>query len=101
MKFRTLTYAVIGTLLFFAFRPTAVDAVQTQTTTVPASRGKTEQTGTFQAGPGIAIATTESGKVQGYVQDGIYNYRDIPYAEATERFKPAKRYSPGKALKCP
>lgn len=40
MKFRTLTYAVIGTLLFFAFRPTAVDAVQTQTTTVPASRGK-------------------------------------------------------------
>lgn len=71
MKFRTLTYAVIGTLLFFAFRPTAVDAVQTQTTTVPASRGKTEQTGTFQAGPGIAIATTESGKVQGYVQDGF------------------------------
>ena len=57
MKFRTLTYAVIGTLLFFAFRPTAVDAVQTQTTTVPASRGKTEQTGTFQAGPGIAIST--------------------------------------------
>lgn len=99
MKFRTLTYAVIGTLLFFAFRPTAVDAVQTQTTTVPASRGKTEQTGTFQAGPGIAIATTESGKVQGYVQDGIYNYRDIPYAEATERFKPAKKVLPWEGIK--
>lgn len=33
------------------------------------------------------------------MQDGIYNYRDIPYAEATERFKPAKKVIPWEGIK--
>ena len=36
------------------------------------------------------IATTESGKIQGFVQDGIYTYLGVPYATA-ERFMPPKK----------
>lgn len=43
----------------------------------------------FLAGPGIAEAQTEAGRVQGYIRKGIYTYHGIPYAEAKERFVPA------------
>ena len=36
------------------------------------------------------IATTESGKIQGFVQDGIYTYLGVSYATA-ERFMPPKK----------
>lgn len=39
------------------------------------------------AGPGIAVADTESGKLQGYIHNGIYTYHGVPYAQ-TERFMP-------------
>lgn len=42
---------------------------------------------TITASDKIAIAETESGKVAGYIDDGIYIYKGIPYAEA-ERFMP-------------
>ena len=41
----------------------------------------------IQAGPDIAIATTPSGKIQGFVHNAILTYRGIPYATA-ERFMP-------------
>jgi len=41
----------------------------------------------IQAGPHIAIATTQSGAVQGFVHNAILTYRGIPYATA-ERFMP-------------
>lgn len=36
------------------------------------------------------IATTENGKIQGFIQDGIYTYLGVPYATA-ERFVPPKK----------
>ncbi|MBQ7498014.1 MAG: carboxylesterase family protein [Selenomonas sp.] len=45
------------------------------------------------SGPGIAVADTKEGKLQGYVHHGIYNYKGVPYAQA-ERFQPPKPVSP-------
>ena len=42
------------------------------------------------AGPGLAVAETESGKVQGYIHDGIFTYHGIPYAEAKPFMPPEK-----------
>jgi len=42
---------------------------------------------TVQAGPNIAVVTTQSGKVQGFIHNDILTYRGIPYAKA-ERFMP-------------
>ena len=39
------------------------------------------------AGPGIAVAETQAGKIQGYIRNGIYTYHGVPYAQ-TERFMP-------------
>ena len=44
-------------------------------------------------GEDVAIADTESGKVRGFIQNGIYTYKGIPYATA-ERFMPAKKVEP-------
>ncbi len=41
--------------------------------------------GTIIASNDIGIVETESGKVRGYIEDGIYTYKGIPYAYA-ERF---------------
>lgn len=41
----------------------------------------------LQAGAGIAVVQTQAGELQGYVQDGIYTYKGVPYARA-ERFMP-------------
>ncbi|WP_210204198.1 carboxylesterase/lipase family protein [Allosediminivita pacifica] len=43
---------------------------------------------TLLAGPGVAIAQTENGKVQGFVRDGIFTYRGIPYATAARFHDP-------------
>lgn len=40
----------------------------------------------IQAGAEIAVVQSTQGKIQGYIQDGIYTYKGIPYATA-ERFK--------------
>ena len=42
------------------------------------------------AGKDVAIVQTESGKVKGYIHDGIYTYKGIPYAKA-ERFMPPSK----------
>ncbi|MDO4644074.1 MAG: carboxylesterase family protein, partial [Cardiobacteriaceae bacterium] len=43
-----------------------------------------------QAGNNIAVVPTQSGKVQGYVQNGVVIYKGIPYATA-ERFMPPQK----------
>ncbi|HYQ59248.1 MAG TPA: carboxylesterase family protein [Draconibacterium sp.] len=45
------------------------------------------QPGPIQAGENIAVVPTEYGKVRGYIDDGIYAFKGIPYAKA-ERFMP-------------
>ena len=55
--------------------------------------------GDFLAGPGIAVASTESGLVQGYVRKGIYTYHGVPYAEAKERFVRAERVTPWQGVR--
>ena len=45
------------------------------------------QKGEITASSTVAVAETESGKVAGYVENGIYIYKGIPYAKA-ERFMP-------------
>src|SRR5688572_4091532 len=42
------------------------------------------------AGRDVAVVQTESGKVRGYIHNGIYTYKGIPYAEA-ERFMPPSK----------
>jgi len=41
----------------------------------------------IQAGANIAVVKTESGSVRGYIHQGIYTYKGIPYAVA-QRFMP-------------
>ncbi|MBR0152030.1 MAG: carboxylesterase/lipase family protein [Synergistaceae bacterium] len=43
------------------------------------------------AGPGIAIATTDSGQLQGFIRNGIYTYHGVQYATA-ERFMPPTKF---------
>ena len=45
------------------------------------------QPGPIEAGEGIAVVSTKYGKVRGYVDDGIFAFKGIPYAKA-ERFMP-------------
>jgi len=40
----------------------------------------------LETGKDIAVTNTESGKVRGFIQDGIYTWKGIPYARA-ERFE--------------
>lgn len=45
------------------------------------------------AGENIAIADTESGKVRGYIHNGIFIYKGIPYAQAA-RFEGPQKVKP-------
>lgn len=47
------------------------------------------QLGPIEAGENIAVANTVYGKVRGYVDDGIFAFKGIPYAKA-ERFMPPR-----------
>src|SRR5688500_15832388 len=49
--------------------------------------GHAQQKGPILAGNDIAVAATKYGKVRGYIDDGIYAFKGIPYAKA-ERFMP-------------
>lgn len=50
------------------------------------------------AGENIAIADTESGKVRGYIHNGIFIYKGIPYAQA-ERFMPPQKVKPWQGVR--
>jgi para-nitrobenzyl esterase len=47
----------------------------------------------IQTGENIGVTNTESGKVRGYVHNGIFTYKGIPYAEAA-RFMPPQKPKP-------
>lgn len=49
-------------------------------------------------GADVAVTDTESGKVRGFIQNGIYTYKGIPYATA-ERFMPAKKVEPWEGVR--
>ena len=54
---------------------------------------------TVEAGPDIAVTDTQSGKVQGYISNGIYTYHGIPYAQADERFTEAHEVDPWEGVR--
>lgn len=49
-------------------------------------------------GENVAVTNTESGKVRGYIHNGIFTYKGIPYATA-ERFKPATKVAPWEGVR--
>lgn len=44
----------------------------------------------IKTGQNVAVTNTESGKVRGYIHNGIYTYKGIPYAQAERFMPPAK-----------
>jgi len=44
----------------------------------------------IKAGEGIAVTSTDNGKVRGYVHNGIFTFKGIPYAEADRFTAPHK-----------
>jgi para-nitrobenzyl esterase len=55
-------------------------------------------TDTIKADSVTAIVQTESGKVAGYIDNSIYNFKGIPYAQA-ERFMPPEKITPWKGVR--
>ena len=52
----------------------------------------------IQSGEDIAVTNTEAGKVRGFIHNGIYTYKGIPYAEA-ERFMPPVKTKPWEGVR--
>ena len=44
-------------------------------------------------GENVAVANTDAGKVRGYINNGIFTYKGIPYAEA-KRFESPQKPKP-------
>lgn len=52
--------------------------------------GAADNTDPFVASTSVAVVSTDSGKLQGFVQNGIYTYRGVPYAKAERFMMPEK-----------
>lgn len=52
----------------------------------------------IKTGENIAVTDTESGKVRGYIEDGIHTYKGISYAQA-ERFMPPQKTEPWEGVR--
>lgn len=72
----TIMKPAIAAILLWATIPFVADA---QKTSLPLVNGET-----------TAVAQTNSGKVRGYVHNGIYTYKGIPYAQAKRFQAPEK-----------
>lgn len=58
-----------------------------------ASGQKSATTTPLKTGHDVAVVQTHSGKVRGYIHNGIYTYKGIPYAQA-KRFQAPQRPAP-------
>ncbi|MFH0841194.1 MAG: carboxylesterase family protein [Bacteroidota bacterium] len=58
----------------------------------------TRVTDTIKADSQTAIVQTESGTVAGYIDNGIFNFKGIPYAKA-ERFMPPQKPDPWEGVR--
>jgi para-nitrobenzyl esterase len=100
-----LTAAVLAGLTATTSLAVAAPAAAAGTAADPAAYAATVQQGlnqkeqTFLAGPGIAVVSTEAGRVQGFVRNGVYSYFGIPYAEAPRRFATAKPVTPWQGIR--
>jgi para-nitrobenzyl esterase len=54
--------------------------------------------GQLQTGKDLAVTQTASGKVRGYIHNGIFTYKGIPYAQA-ERFEAPQKPAPWKGVR--
>lgn len=52
----------------------------------------------LQTGKDVAVTSTESGKVRGFIHNGIFTYKGIPYATA-ERFIPPVKPEPWEGVR--
>src|SRR6516162_1668000 len=52
----------------------------------------------LQTGANVAIANTEYGQVRGYIHNGVYTYKGIPYAQA-KRFEAPQKPTPWKDIR--
>lgn len=52
----------------------------------------------LQTGKDVAVTSTESGKVRGFIHNGIFTYKGIPYATA-ERFMPPLKPEPWEGVR--
>lgn len=52
----------------------------------------------LQTGKDVAVTTTASGKVRGFIHNGIFTYKGIPYARA-ERFMPPVKPEPWEGVR--
>lgn len=60
------------------------------TALAPAFAQKSPSTTPIVSGTDVAVAQTEQGKVRGYIHNGTYTYKGIPYAQAKRFQAPAK-----------
>ncbi len=52
----------------------------------------------LQTGSDVAVTDTESGKVRGYIHNGIFTYKGIPYAQS-ERFEAPQKVTPWEGVR--
>ncbi len=89
------TAALLGTAAVSGPLVTAV--AQAAPSKEDVSRSKLAYKSAVIASDETAIAETATGKVRGYIREGIYIYKGIPYGETTEgcgRFQPPQKANP-------
>jgi para-nitrobenzyl esterase len=75
----------------------ASTACSTPDTTTPAPQAATPAPAASCGTPSTAVATIQSGKVRGYVEDGVMTFKGVPYGASTageNRWLPAKPPTP-------
>jgi para-nitrobenzyl esterase len=85
--------AVLGTTAASGLVTAVAQTVPKSDAAQPTPAGKF----TIVASDEAAIAETATGKVRGYIRDGIYTYKGIPYGDTTAgsgRFQPARKAKP-------
>ena len=60
--------------------------------------GQSNSTLPLQTGHDVAVVSTQSGKVRGYIHHGIYTYKGIPYAQA-KRFQAPLKPAPWEGVR--